>query len=106
MSVHGASITTVSPDGECIPKKKGEKKLSKISITGDKITQEPDNQSKKAKVGSSIEGTKIPSILTPPPHKNKKDYRDGTNDQTCDYQTREYRDSQSETDGCARNLDE
>ena len=45
MSVHGASITTVSPDGERIPRKKGGK-ASEISITGNKITQEPDNQSK------------------------------------------------------------
>ena len=59
MSVHGASITTVSPDGERIPRKKGLKKLSEISITGNKITQEPDNQSKKLKVGSSIDETKI-----------------------------------------------
>ena len=28
MSVHGASITTVSPDGERTPRKKGLKKLS------------------------------------------------------------------------------
>ena len=47
MSVHGESITTVSTDGERIPRKKGLKKLSEISITGSKITQEPDNQSKK-----------------------------------------------------------
>ena len=55
MSVHGESITTLSPDGERIPRKKGKKKLSEISITGNKITQEPDNQSKKSKVGSSID---------------------------------------------------
>ena len=55
MSVHGESITTLLPDGERIPRKKGKKKLSEISITGNKITQEPDNQSKKSKVGSSID---------------------------------------------------
>ena len=59
MYVHGASITAVSPGGECIPRKKGGNKLSEISITGNKITQESDNQSKKAKVGSSIDETKI-----------------------------------------------
>ena len=35
------------------------KKLSEISITGNKITQEPDNQSKKAKVGGIIDETNI-----------------------------------------------
>ena len=39
MSVPGESITTVSPDGERIPKNK----LSEISITGNKITQDPDD---------------------------------------------------------------
>ena len=50
ISVRGASIMTVSPDGERIPRKKGKKKLSEISITGNKITQDPENQSKKSKV--------------------------------------------------------
>ena len=70
MYAHGESITTVSTDGDCIPRKKGKKKLSEISITGNKITQDPDNQSKKAKVGSSIDGTKLHVELTPPPNKN------------------------------------
>ena len=56
MSVLGESITTVSPDGECIPRKKKKKKISEISMTGNKITQDPNNQSKKVKVGSSIDG--------------------------------------------------
>ena len=56
MSVHGERIITVSPDGERIPRK--EEKLSEISITGNKITQDPDNKSKKSKVGSSTYGTK------------------------------------------------
>ena len=46
MSVHGASITTVSPDEERIRKEKKKNTLSDISITGNKITQELDNQSK------------------------------------------------------------
>ena len=58
MSVHGESITTVSPDGEHIPRKKGKKKLSEIPIAGNKITQDLDNQSKKSKVVSSIDGEK------------------------------------------------
>ena len=45
MSVHGEIITTVSTDGERIPRKE-KKKPSEISITGNKITQEPDNQIK------------------------------------------------------------
>ena len=43
--------------------------------------------------------------LAPPPYTNKQDYVGGTNDKTPDSQTREYEDSQSDTDGCARNLD-
>ena len=50
----------------------------KISITRNKITQDPDNQSKKSKVGSSIDGTKIHVELTPPPNKNKQDYTGDT----------------------------
>ena len=106
MSVYGESITTVSPDGERIPRKKKKKKLSEISITGNKITQDPDNQSKKSKVGSSIDGTKIHVELTPPPNTNKQDYAGGTNDKTRDSLTRETGDSPSDTDSCARNLDE
>ena len=56
VSVLGESIMTVSPDGDHIPRNK-KKKLSEISITGNKITQDADYLSKKAKVGSSIDGT-------------------------------------------------
>ena len=105
MSVYGESITTVSPDGERIPRKKKKKKLSEISITGNKLTQDPDNQSKKAKVGSSIYGTKIHVEITSPPYTNKQDYKGGTNDKTRDSLTRETGDYQSETDSCSRNLD-
>ena len=80
-------------------------KLSETSITGNKITQDQDNKSKEAKLGSSIEGTKLSSILTPPPYKNKKDYKGGTNDKTRDSHTRETSDSPSDNDSCARNLD-
>ena len=59
---------SVSLDGDRIPRKKKKQKLSETSITGNKITQDSDNMSKEEKVGSSIEGTKIPSILTPPPY--------------------------------------
>ena len=93
MYVHGRSTTTISRDGERIPRKNLKKKLSEISITGNKITQEPDNQSKKTKVGSSIYETKINVELTPPPNTNKLDYANGTNDKTRDYQTHEYEDS-------------
>ena len=47
MYVPGEIITTASPDWERIPRKKRKNKLSEISITGNKITQEQDNQSKK-----------------------------------------------------------
>ena len=55
---------------------------------------------------SSIEGKKIPSILTPPPYINKKDYRGGTNDNTHDSDTRDTSVSLSDDDSFARNLDE
>ena len=71
MSVHGASITTISSNGESIPRKK-KNKISGISITGNWITKELDNQSKNAKVGSSIDETKINLELTPPPNKKSK----------------------------------
>ena len=107
MSFHGVSTTTIPPDGERIPKKKKKKKkLSDISITENKITQEPDNQSKKSKVISSIDETKINVELTPPPKKNNQDYTGGTNDKTNDYQTHESEDSRSDTGGCEINLDE
>ena len=101
MSVHIESITTVSPNKDFIPQKNLKKKLSEISITGNKITQEPDNRSKKEKVVSSIDETKPNLKLTPPPYKNNQDYIGGTNEKT-----REYDDSPSDTDGCARNLDD
>ena len=62
--------------------------------------------SKEANMGSSIDGTKIPSILAPPPYKNKQDYKGGTNDKTRDSHTRETSDPPSDPDSCARNLDE
>ena len=49
MSVHGVSTTNISPDVERIPRKNFKKNFSEISITGNKRTQEPDNQGKKAK---------------------------------------------------------
>ena len=42
-----------------IPRKKQKKKVSETSITGHKLTQDQDNMSKEAKVGNSIEETKI-----------------------------------------------
>ena len=52
--------------------------------------------SKEERVGSSIKGTKNPSVLTPhpsvltpPPYKNKQDYKGGTNDKTHYSHTRE-----------------
>ena len=106
VSVLGESIMTVSPDGDRILRKKKKKKISKISITGNKITQDPDNLSKKAKVGSSIVGKTIPVELTPPTYTNKQDYKGGTDYKTCDSLTSETSYSPSNTDSCARNLDE
>ena len=106
MSVHGASITTISPDRDRIPRKNKKKNLSEILITGNEITQEPDNPNKKAKMDSSIDEMKPNLKLTPPPYTNKHEYIDGTNEKTCDAQTCESDDSPSDTDGCARNLDD
>ena len=62
--------------------------------------------SKEAKVGSSIDGTKIPVKLTPPPYTNNQYHKVGTNDKTRDSLTRETSDYPSDTDSCARNLNE
>ena len=64
---------TVSLEVDPVPRAKKKKKLSETSITGNQTTQDPDNMSKQEKVGSSIDWTKIPSILTPPPYKNKQE---------------------------------
>ena len=53
MSVHGASITNVSPDKNRILHK--DLKQIRIFITKNDITQEPYNPSKKAKVDSSLD---------------------------------------------------
>ena len=79
-----------------IPRKKKKKKASETSTTRNKVTQDQDDTNKEAKFGSSIEGTKNPSVcvtphpsvLTPPPYKNKQDYIGGTNDKTHDSHTR------------------
>ena len=55
MSVHGGITTTILPGGGRILSKNKKKKPSEISITGNKITQEPENQSKKSEVDSSID---------------------------------------------------
>ena len=61
--------------------------------------------SKEANVGSSIEGGGGPLVLTPPPYKNKQDYKSGTNDKTCDSHTCETSVSRSNDVSCAINLD-
>ena len=55
---------------------------------------------------SNIDETKINLKLTPPPYTNNQDYVSVTNDKTRDSQTREYEDSRSDTDCCARDIDE
>ena len=57
-------------------------------------------------MGNVIEGTKIPSILNPPPYANKKDYKGGTNDKTRDSHTHKTSGSPSDNDSCEINLDE
>ena len=96
-----------------IPRKKQKNKVSETSITGNKVTQDQDETNKEEKVGSSIEVTKKtsvcvtphPSVLTPPPYKNKQDYKGGTNDKTHDSHTRETSVSRSDDASLAINLD-
>ena len=57
-------------------------------------------------MSSIIDETNIHVELTPPPNKNKQYYAGGTNDKTHDSQTHDTGNSRSETDGCARNIDE
>ena len=64
VSVLGEIITTVSPEIDRILRNNKKKKLPEISITGNKITQDPDNISKKSKVGSSIDGKNSSKINT------------------------------------------
>ena len=66
-----------------------------MSITGKESIQKPDNPGKKEKVDSIINKEK----KTPPPRKNKQEYIGVTSDKA-----RESDDSQSDTDGCSRNL--
>ena len=56
-------------------------------------------------MGSSIEGTKDPSVLTPPTYKNNQDYKGGTNDKTRDSHTPKTIVSRNDDDSCVRNLD-
>ena len=42
--------------------------------------------------------------MTPPPYKNKQDYKDRTNDKTDDSHTRETSVSRSDDDSLARNM--
>ena len=96
-----------------IPRKKQKNKVSETSITGNQVTQDPYDTNKKAKVGSSIEGTKQtsvcvtthPSGLTPPLYKNKQDYKGGTNDKTHDSHTHKSGVYRSNYSSVARNLD-
>ena len=45
------------------------------------------------------------SVLTPPPYKNKQEYKGGTNDKTRDSHKRETSVSRSDDGSLARNLD-
>ena len=55
MSRHGASITTLLPDKECIPCKIKVKKISETLIKRKDSIQEPDNQRERAKEDSIID---------------------------------------------------
>ena len=103
------SSMSASLDIGHIPRKK-KNKVSETSITGNKLTQDQDDTNKEARVGNTIKGTKKPSVcvtpnplvLTPPPYKNKQDYKGGTNDKTHDSHTRETGVSRSNKPGCIK----
>ena len=63
---HVASITTVSPDKEHIPRNTKGKKISETFIKGKYSIKEPDNPSKRAKEDGIIDEIII-IIKTPPP---------------------------------------
>ena len=104
---------SVSLDIGHIPRKKQKNKVSENSITVNKVTQDQDNKNKESKVGGIIEGTKKTSVcvtphlsvLTPPPYKNKQDYKGVTNDKTNDSHTHYSGVSISDDASVARNLD-
>ena len=55
---------------------------------------------------SRIDENEINLKLTPPLYTNKHEYIGGTNEKTPDSQTSKSEDSWSDTDGCARNIDD
>ena len=99
MSVHGASRTTVSPDKERTPHKIMFF-LQKFRSKEKKVFKNQKTQVKKQKWIVSLMKKNIIK-KTPPPCKNKQDYVGGNNDKTRDDD-----DYPSDTDSCARNLDD
>ena len=105
---------SASHDGGPIPRKKQKKKVPEPLVTVNKVTQGPDDTNEGARVGSSIEGTKQISVcvtpylsgLTPPPYKNKRDYKGDTNDKKNDSNTPDSGVSIIDDSRVARNLDE
>ena len=77
-----------------------------------KVTQDPDDMNEEDKVGSSTEGTKQTSVcvtphrsgLTPPPYKNKQDYKGGAHDKTKDSHTPDSGVSRNDDASLKRNL--
>ena len=83
-----------SHEDDRIPRKPRKKKPEPL-VTAHELTQDPDGMEKGDKVGSSIEESKQtslcvtphPSIKTPPPYNNKRDYKGDTLDKTLDSHT-------------------
>ena len=79
-----------SHDDYSIPRKKQKKEIPEPLVTAHEVTQDTDDMGKGDKVGSSIKGTKKtsvcltphPSLNTPPPYNNKRDYKGDTLDKT------------------------
>ena len=64
-------------------------------VTANEVTQDPDDMEKCDNFCCSIEGNKKtsvcvnphPSVLTPPPYNNKRDYKGDTQDKKLDSHT-------------------
>ena len=96
---HGANITTILPNKERIPCKVKGMNFLETLIKGKESIQELYNPSKTAKEDSIIDERKHNPTKTPPPFKNKVDYRADTNEKT-----RKSQEYSSDTDGFSRNL--
>ena len=87
----------ISHEEDRIPRKK-KKKTPEPLVTSHEVPQDPDDMEKGDKVGISIKGSKKtsvcvtthPSLKTPPPYNNKRDYKGDTLEKTLNSHTHDY----------------